>query len=141
MARRTPITTIGVSPETHARFKALCERLNITADQLLNMLLDQFDSANTTAPSATAQPVAPETAPPTNWLADVLWILEPVVDFMTAVVSVYPDLRAECALTVEMAQRRFVEVAQQAGLIAPQPEETPEVGGQEGEAPEGTPEA
>jgi len=141
MAAKARVTTISVSPETHARFKALCERLNITADQLLNMLLDQFDASNSAAPSATATVSAPEIAPPPNWLADVLWILEPVVDFMTAVVSVYPDLRAECALTVEMAQRRFVEVAQQAGLIAPQPEEATEAGEAGEEAPEGAAQA
>jgi len=141
MATKARVTTISVNPETHARFKALCERLNITADQLLNMLLDRFDASNTTAPSATAPTTAPEIAPPPNWLADVLWILEPVVDFMTTVITVYPDLRAEAALTVEMAQRRFVEVAQAAGLIVPQPEEAPEEQETEEEAPEGTAEA
>jgi len=141
MNQRKQATTIKVSAETHARIKQLCDSMNITADQLLTMLLDQFDASNSAAPSATATVSAPEIAPPPNWLADVLWILEPVVDFMTAVVSVYPDLRAECALQVEMAQRRFVEVAQQAGLIAPQPEEATEAGEAGEEAPEGAAQA
>ena len=65
-------------------------------------------------------------------VADMLYVTEPVIEAIATIVSVYPDLKAECSLLVEQAKARYVEVAQSWNLLPAsepteqQPSEQPE---------------
>jgi hypothetical protein len=59
-------------------------------------------------------------------VADMLYVTEPVIEAIATIVSVYPDLKAECSLLVEQAKARYVEVAQSWNLLpASEPTEQP----------------
>jgi len=50
-------------------------------------------------------------------VADMLYVTEPVIEMFEAMISVYPDLKAECSLTLERLRTRFVEVAESYGFL------------------------
>lgn len=70
-------------------------------------------------------------------VADIMFVLEPVVDALTSIIYVYPDLRAEAGLAVATAQQRFAEVAQAWGLWQTGGESEAETEEREGEQLEG----
>jgi hypothetical protein len=68
-------------------------------------------------------------SPARTAVAEMLYVTEPVIEMFEAMISVYPDLKAECSLLVEQAQARFVEVARlwnlmPANELTEQPTET-----------------
>jgi hypothetical protein len=81
------------------------------------------NEANTTE---TTLGKTPADSPARMAVADMLYVTEPVIEAIATIVSVYPDLKAECSLLVEQAKARYVEVAQSWNLMpASEPTELP----------------
>jgi len=65
-------------------------------------------------------------SPARQAVAETLYLTEPVIEMFEAMISVYPDLKAECSLTLERLRTRFVEVAESWGFLsASEPTEQP----------------
>jgi hypothetical protein len=65
-------------------------------------------------------------SPARTAVAETLYLTEPVIEMFEAMISVYPDLKAECSLTLERLRTRFVEVAESWGFLpANEPTEQP----------------
>jgi hypothetical protein len=142
---------IKVKQETYERIFQLCNRWNLSATQVIERLIQLYDAylesdnaaknvANALEASATEMPqsspplIEPEPAPATTQdelrqvVADMLYVMEAAVDMLGTIISVYPDLRAECAPIFDRLTRRFDEVALAWNLMPAQPpaEETAE---------------
>jgi hypothetical protein len=50
-------------------------------------------------------------------VADMLYVMEAAIDMLGTIISVYPDLRAECAPIFDRLTKRFDEVAQSWNLL------------------------
>jgi hypothetical protein len=131
---------IKVRQETYERIFELCNRWNLSASQVIERLLQLYDAylesdnaaqsvvnaleTLATEPARSSPPlVEPEPAmASTNdelrqVVADMLYVTEAVVDMLGTIISVYPDLRAECAPIFDRLTRRFDEVAAAWNLV------------------------
>jgi hypothetical protein len=106
---------------------------------------------NETSQPETTLGKTPADSPARQAVAETLYLTEPVMEILSAIVSVYPDLKAECSLPLEQLRTRFVEVAESWGFLPAskpaerQPHEPPEQpaaapGGAPGSPPGGAPE-
>jgi ABC-type transporter Mla subunit MlaD len=133
-AKRTKWTTIRVSEETASAIKLLSERWQLSAGQVIDRLLQLYEAylesdnavqsvvnaleTLATEPAKSSPPlVEPEAsaAPASDELrqvvADMLYVMEAAIDMLGTIISVYPDLRAECAPIFDRLTKRFDEVA------------------------------
>jgi hypothetical protein len=133
-AKRTKWTTIRVSEETANAIKLLSERWQLSAGQVIERLLQLYDAylesdnaaqsvvnaleTLATEPAKSSPPlVEPEPATATTndelrqVVADMLYVMEAAIDMLGTIISVYPDLRAECAPIFDRLTKRFDEVA------------------------------
>jgi hypothetical protein len=154
-AKRTKWTTIRVSEETANAIKLLSERWQLSAGQVIDRLLQLYEAylesdqsvqnvinaleTLATEPTRSSPPlVEPEPATATandelrQVVADMLYVMEAAIDMLGTIISVYPDLRAECAPIFDRLTKRFDEVATAWNLLPTsepteqQPEQPPE---------------
>jgi antitoxin component of RelBE/YafQ-DinJ toxin-antitoxin module len=133
--RNEGITTIRVKRETHQRLTALARRLHLTYDDAIRTLLDAFTNAQQfkgsayalekpekESPQALAQSISQRDE--ARYLSEkeadaiketriaILWLLEPIIDALDALIAVYPDLRVEMGLHLEALRQRASQVAE-----------------------------
>jgi len=132
-------TTIAVRPEIRDAINALCERWNVSANEVIARLLQIYEAYtqsdeearsavqafNQTAPATVSSPplIEPEPAEPTEVegeirqvVADMLYLMDAAIEVLFTITTVYPDLRSECGPLLDRLSRRFTEVAQAWGL-------------------------
>jgi hypothetical protein len=125
---------VRVTEETHKRIHELADRWNLSAAQVVERLLQLYESylesdqsaqsvvnaleTLATEPAKSSPPlVEPEPATATTSdelrqvVADMLYVMEAAIDMLGTIISVYPDLRAECAPIFDRLTKRFDEVA------------------------------
>jgi hypothetical protein len=120
----TKYRKVWVAPDTFEALKGLSARLRLSIPQTIALLVRQTleslkprqkaNEANTTE-TPLAQTPADSTA--RQAVAGMLYVTEPVIEMFEAMISVYPDLKAECSLTLERLRTRFVEVAESYGFL------------------------
>ena len=131
---------VKVKEEVYERIFQLCNRWNLSAGQVIERLIQLYDAyiesdnavrsivnaleTLATEPAWGSPPLGepePATAPANDELrqvvADMLYVTEAVVDMLGTIISVYPDLRAECAPIFDRLTRRFDEVAAAWNLV------------------------
>jgi len=114
--------------------KLLSERWQLSAGQVIDRLLQLYEAylesdnaaqsvvnaleTLATEPAKSSPPlVEPEPATATTSdelrqvVADMLYVMEAAIDMLGTIISVYPDLRAECAPIFDRLTKRFDEVA------------------------------
>jgi hypothetical protein len=156
---------VKVKEEVYERIFQLCNRWNLSAGQVIERLIQLYDAylesdnaaqsvvnaleTLATEPARSSPPlVEPEPAmASTNdelrqVVADMLYVTEAVVDMLGTIISVYPDLRAECAPIFDRLTKRFDEVAQSWNLLpasVPTEQQSPEQPEPAAAAPSGAP--
>jgi len=129
----TKYRKVWVAQDTFEALKGLSARLRLSIPQTIALLVRQTlesleprkrtNEANTTE---TTLVETPADSPARQAVAETLYLTEPVIDLFEAMISVYPDLKAECSLTLERLRTRFVEVAESWGFLpANEPTEQP----------------
>jgi hypothetical protein len=127
---------IRVSRQAFSVIRELAERWDMTMLQVVDILVKQalktLEPRQRTNDANTTETTLGKTnadSPARQAVAETLYLTEPVIEAIATIVSVYPDLKAECSLLVEQAQARFVEVARlwnlmPANELTEQPTET-----------------
>jgi hypothetical protein len=104
--------------------------------------LEPRKKANEANTTETTLGKTPADSPARQAVAETLYLTEPVMEILSAIVSVYPDLKAECSLPLERLRTRFVEVAESWGFLpaSESPEPVPEPASEQpAAAPGGSP--
>ncbi len=133
-----------VTPVVAEQVNAIAQRWNVTANAVIERLLEMFHSylAGEITPSDTPPASEQQTAETTQAaeaalatamtaseamldakqiVADLLYVIDPIADAIAEICRVYPDLRAECGPYLDLLFKRLNEVAQAYGLM-PQPQ-------------------
>jgi hypothetical protein len=124
---------IRVSRQAYGILRELAERWNMTMLQVVDILVQEalktLEPRKRTNEANTTETTLVETladSPVRQAVAETLYLTEPVMEILSAIVSVYPDLKAECSLPLEQLRTRFVEVAESWGFLpASEPTEQP----------------
>jgi hypothetical protein len=129
----TKYRKVWVAPDTFEALKGLSARLRLSIPQTIALLVRQTllsleprQKANDANTTETTLLKTNADSPARTAVADMLYLTEPVIEMFEAMISVYPDLKAECSLTLERLRTRFVEVAESWGFLpASEPTEQP----------------
>lgn len=100
-------THIRVSPEVRKRVMELCAMTNLSASKVIEWLLDRYEIEFLLWNSPDLPP--PEDMSNHRYVpATVLiWLLEPIAATLNAILEVYPDLRVEAGMTVNVFNQRL----------------------------------
>ncbi|MFZ8853005.1 MAG: hypothetical protein ACO2PL_12995 [Armatimonadota bacterium] len=120
----TKYRKVWVAPDTFEALKGLSARLRLSIPQTIALLVRQTLESleprkRTNEANTTETPLGKTNAdsPARQAVAETLYLTEPVIEMFEAMISVYPDLKAECSLTLERLRTRFVEVAESWGFL------------------------
>jgi hypothetical protein len=120
----TKYRKVWVAQDTFEALKGLSARLRLSIPQTIALLVRQTlesleprKKANEANTTETTLVETPADSPVRQAVAETLYLTEPVMEILSAIVSVYPDLKAECSLSLERLRTRFVEVAESWGFL------------------------
>jgi hypothetical protein len=120
----TKYRKVWVAQDTFEALKGLSARLRLSIPQTIALLVRQTlesleprKRANEANKTETTLGKTHADSPARQAVAETLYLTEPVIEMFEAMISVYPDLKAECSLTLERLRTRFVEVAESWGFL------------------------
>lgn len=106
-----------VSWKTHARLKELCKTTGLSVTKVVDWLIERYGDELTRKHALRMPPTNEQNETRYMTVADTLWVLDPILEALDAIIKTYPDLKAEAALHVQQAFARGMQLAKEAGLL------------------------